>query len=243
MAITLSYTFSPNTTISSSQVNANFSTLATRALDKTGDTLTGTLTSRDVVPSSSATYDLGSSSFKFRDAYFSRNMTIGGTLGVTGLITATAGITLTGGQIAFPASQNASADANTLDDYEEGTWTMAAKFGGASVGQTTSSNTGRYTKIGDRILVSGQLQLTAKGSSTGEATIATLPFAVRAGAAASCPIYMSTVTFADWPNAVFAQATSTIVLAETTNAGTQTTLTHADFADTSLMVVGGGYGV
>src|ERR1035437_2045665 len=29
------------------------------------------------------------------------------------------------GQIKFPASQNASSDANTLDDYEEGTWTPA----------------------------------------------------------------------------------------------------------------------
>lgn len=27
------------------------------------------------------------------------------------------------GQIVFPATQNASSNANTLDDYEEGTWT------------------------------------------------------------------------------------------------------------------------
>src|SRR5262245_1079228 len=27
------------------------------------------------------------------------------------------------GQLPFPALQNSSADANTLDDYEEGTWT------------------------------------------------------------------------------------------------------------------------
>src|SRR4030066_820181 len=35
----------------------------------------------------------------------------------------TPSINLTGGQIKFPATQNASADANTLDDYEEGTFT------------------------------------------------------------------------------------------------------------------------
>jgi len=37
---------------------------------------------------------------------------------------------LAGGQIKFPATQNSSADANTLDDYEEGTWTPTLPNGG-----------------------------------------------------------------------------------------------------------------
>lgn len=56
---------------------------------------------------------------------------------------------LTSGQIAFPASQNASANAKTLDDYEEGTWTPALScvtVGNLSV--TYSSQLGVYTKIG-----------------------------------------------------------------------------------------------
>jgi hypothetical protein len=44
MAISIPNTFSPGTTIQSSQVNANLSEIATKALDKTGDTLTGNLT-------------------------------------------------------------------------------------------------------------------------------------------------------------------------------------------------------
>jgi hypothetical protein len=44
-----------------------------------------------------------------------------------------------GAGITFPATQSASTDANTLDDYEEGTWT--ASYGG-------QTNTGTYTKIG-----------------------------------------------------------------------------------------------
>jgi len=51
-------------------------------------------------------------------------------------------MTLTGGQIKFPAAQNASADANTLDDYEEGTWTPAV------TGITANTVYGTYTKIG-----------------------------------------------------------------------------------------------
>lgn len=43
MAISLTYTFTPSTRIKSAEVNANFSLLASRALDKTGDTMTGGL--------------------------------------------------------------------------------------------------------------------------------------------------------------------------------------------------------
>jgi hypothetical protein len=84
------------------------------------------------------------------------------------LVFTTAGvIEISQGQLQFPATQIASANANTLDDYEEGTWTMGIAFGGAAVGVTASSNTGTYTKIGRQVTVNGYLALTSKGSSTG----------------------------------------------------------------------------
>jgi hypothetical protein len=90
---------------------------------------------------------------------------------------ATGLVALPVGQLAFPATQNPSADANTLDDYEEGVWTPALQFGGAAVGMTYASTpVGRYTKIGRTVFATGTLVLTAKGSSTGAATIAGLPF-------------------------------------------------------------------
>ena len=49
------------------------------------------------------------------------------------------------GQIKFPATQNPSSDANTLDDYEEGTWTPNDASG---AGLTFSTAFGTYTKIG-----------------------------------------------------------------------------------------------
>jgi hypothetical protein len=54
------------------------------------------------------------------------------------------------GQIKFPAAQNASADANTLDDYEEGTYTPTVT-GATVVGTPTYS--GFYTKIGRQVRV------------------------------------------------------------------------------------------
>lgn len=77
--------------------------------------------------------------------------------------------------IAFPATQVASADGNTLDDYEEGQWTPALKFGGNSVGMTGTFE-GWYVKVGQMVQVSLRIVLTAKGSSTGTATITGLPF-------------------------------------------------------------------
>jgi hypothetical protein len=69
--ITVPNTFTANTIIKSSEVNANFSALAVNALNRTGGIMSGTLTTLSVVPFASATYDLGSSGTKFRSAFFS----------------------------------------------------------------------------------------------------------------------------------------------------------------------------
>lgn len=85
------------------------------------------------------------------------------------------------GQYKFPATQNASTDANTLDDYEEGTWTPAITFGGGSTGLTHSAQEGTYTKIGRQVFVRGSLTLSARGSSTGQARVTGLPFSCASG--------------------------------------------------------------
>lgn len=80
------------------------------------------------------------------------------------------------GQVPFPAVQNPSADPNTLDDYEEGTFTPTIAFGGASVSVVYGTQTGVYTKIGNLVFFNIALSITNNGSSTGDATIGTLPF-------------------------------------------------------------------
>ena len=75
---------------------------------------------------------------------------------VTGTLSATGLLDLSGaaaGQIKFPATQNASSNANTLDDYEEGTWTPNQGSGLTVVG--TFSSVGFYTKIGRIVQVTG----------------------------------------------------------------------------------------
>ena len=80
-------------------------------------------------------------------------------------------IELDNGQLKFPASPNASADPNTLDDYEEGTWTPS--LGGSA---TYTSRTGTYTKIGRLVILSGVIVVNAIG--TGSTTqVSGIPFA------------------------------------------------------------------
>ena len=81
-----------------------------------------------------------------------------------------------GNGIDFSASAGGGATSSLLDDYEEGTWTMGIAFNGASVGATYSNNTGKYTKIGRQVTVTGYLQLSNKGSSTGNMTLTGLPY-------------------------------------------------------------------
>jgi hypothetical protein len=93
------------------------------------------------------------------------------TMGVGGATPSTSGSGIT-----FPATQSASTNANTLDDYEEGTWTPVVTFNGASVGQSYSNQTGTYTKIGNQVFLSAIVIMTNKGSSTGAAYITGVPF-------------------------------------------------------------------
>jgi hypothetical protein len=79
--------------------------------------------------------------------------------------------------IALGSGLNATA-ANTLDDYEEGTFTPVITFGGASVGitYTAGRQSGIYTKVGNLVTYSIHIQLTNKGSSTGALQVTGVPF-------------------------------------------------------------------
>jgi hypothetical protein len=132
-----------------------------------------------------------------------------------------------------------TAQANALDDYEEGTWTMGVSFGGASVGVTTLVNTGTYTKIGRQVTVNGYLVLTSKGSSTGTAKITGLPFTIAFSDSnySSATLRLDSVTFANQFQGYGVINTTTIDLEEITEAGTRTKLTDADFANNSSIMV------
>jgi uncharacterized protein YjbI with pentapeptide repeats len=74
--------------------------------------------------------------------------------------------------ISFPATQSACADVNTLDDYEEGTWTPTD---GSGAGLSFTVTFATYTKIGRQVTCNAKIiyPSTANGSA---AQINGLPF-------------------------------------------------------------------
>ena len=157
------------------------------------------------------------------------------------------GTTLTiAGQIAFPASQSASAGANVLDDYEEGAWTPALNFGGGDTSITYSANTlGTYEKIGRSVFYRGVVYLTNKGSSTGSASITGLPFAGFSAYDSNTPssIWAQEVSFANFIEVRKNNAGATIALLEVTEGGSETPITNAEFTNNSIVAVNGHYRV
>jgi hypothetical protein len=100
------------------------------------------------------------------------SLALAGNIGLGGATPTTSGTGIT-----FPATASASTDANTLDDYEEGTWTPV-DISGASLAFT--SNEGTYTKIG-RIVIANFIFRYPSNADATAAYVGGLPFTVASG--------------------------------------------------------------
>jgi hypothetical protein len=88
------------------------------------------------------------------------------TVGIGGATASTSGSGIT-----FPATQSASTDANTLDDYEEGTWTPDLREETTSRSPTYAFNSGRYVKFGKLVYIEFGFALSNKGSGSGSGQV------------------------------------------------------------------------
>lgn len=87
--------------------------------------------------------------------------------------------------VSFPALQVLSADQNTLDDYEEGTWTGLFSSDGGTITTDATLRTGKYVKIGKQVTVTGYFKIASVSSPTGDLYITGLPFVVENSNASS----------------------------------------------------------
>jgi len=95
--------------------------------------------------------------------------------------------TTSGTGITFPASQSASSNANTLDDYEEGTWTPS--LGGNT---TYNSREGNYVKIGKQVTINGSINVNAIGTGS-QHTVSGLPFSAPINVPGAC-VFLTSAT-------------------------------------------------
>jgi len=126
--------------------------------------------------------------------------------------------------ITFPATQVAASDANTLDDYEEGTWTGTLK--GSSTDPTVAlTATGQYTKIGRLVTI----RISFSGSTVGAVggvSITGVPFASTNDTPGSL-MASNALTFTGIPVSYISGAATTINLYQTTSAGVLTSVNHS----------------
>jgi hypothetical protein len=126
-----------------------------------------------------------------------------------------------------------TAAANTLDDYEEGTWTPT--FSNIGTG-TYAVQIGRYTKIGDLVYVFCHIDVLVAGTASGQVIVAGLPFAL----GASQQAVTSSVIGVGWSvtsvdNTGFAQSSGSTIVFTHDNCGVSNNTTHADLGTGSLL--------
>jgi hypothetical protein len=164
------------------------------------------------------------------------------TIGVGGATAAASGAGIT-----FPATASASSDANTLDDYEEGTWSPELlSDGGSAAGKTYTTQLGRYTKIGDVVYFQFVVQFSNKGSNNvNEAYLDGFPFAVSSTNGGRMHAFIegwgnvgvNSITFA----LTFRDATSARFRTTTGATASPSLYFSSSYTDTTFFVGGGFY--
>lgn len=135
------------------------------------------------------------------------------------------------GQILFPATQNPSAGANVLDDYEEGTFTLS------NGGNTTYTiQEGQYIKIGKLVFLRGRHNINVLGTGS-NAILTGAPFVNSSPnpSVGVLGIYISMAIAATWMG-IYMIAGSTSFSVSYTAAATATVATGgANFGNSSLI--------
>jgi hypothetical protein len=129
------------------------------------------------------------------------------TIGVGGATPSTSGAGIT-----FPATQSASTNANTLDDYEEGTWTPVITDGTNNATMAVG-NGATYTKTGRSVTVNGACFTSSLGSVSGAIRMSGLPFA----AGSTNNFYGAGATSPEQINITAGQSVMVLPNASTTN--------------------------
>lgn len=145
--------------------------------------------------------------------------------------TANGPVSLTAGQVKFPSTQNPSSDANTLDDYEENSWTPLLTVSGGGTA-TYSNQGGFYIKVGRLVFATFDITLSGTGTLAGALSVGGLPFTVNNSANSRATNILSFSNLTTATTNVFAVAVeNTTTAALRTAAGAVTTVQNLAAAD------------
>ena len=146
----------------------------------------------------------------------------------------------------FSVDANGFVSLNT-SFYMNGTFVPTLSFGGASVGITYSSQAAEYTRVGNICYFAIFLRLTNKGSSTGVAAVSGLPFVCSSSVGSNTvPMIIADASLpADVIETLGLVITATtqvsLIITETPASTVNTTLTDANFTNSTAVTIEGFY--
>jgi len=135
-------------------VNTNNMVIESTTADHSGLQFgTHAISPHEAAAGSDGTIDLGTTTARFKDAYLSGGVYLGGT-----------------------------GTPNKLDDYEEGTWAPVLEAVSGTQPTITQSNLGYYTKVGRLVTLTGVCIVNSiSGTTSGLLQISGIPFTIRSG--------------------------------------------------------------
>lgn len=170
--------------------------------------------------------------------------------GTTGITTPTESVATTigvggatpsasGAGVTFPATQSTSSNANTLDDYEEGTWTVEYQGGTTNPTVAYDFRTAVYTKVGN--LVTFAIRVGVNSTSSGSGTLRmSLPFTAAIIQECSAIVGLTYNWSTNVPlNALIETATSSMVFYKTVNSSS--TVNVSDLTSGARLWITGSY--
>lgn len=135
-------------------------------------------------------------------------------------------------------------DVAVLDWYREGLFTPSLLMGGSETGNIYFARSGRFTRIGNRVLFDVYLQLSTKGSGTGNVTVGGLPFTSRAEHAGAYAVRLIEAASGTQDSGIYASmggSSTTITITRGESGGNTIPLTDANITNTTGISISGVY--
>jgi hypothetical protein len=154
--------------------------------------------------------------------------------------TANGGVLELSGGITFPATAVAASNANTLDDYEEGTWTPTLNGGTTT---TYLYQNGYYVRIGRLVHVTARFAITSIGNGS-DRVITGLPFAIGSPSSGSWTVdYWDSINSSVYSIAIVVGGSSSSINIAGQTAATSTSGNISIFKNGARVDFGGTYQV
>lgn len=134
---------------------------------------------------------------------------------------------------------------NTLDTYVARTaFTPVLSFGGASTGITYAAQEGEYARIGSMVFVSLFVELTSKGSATGNMAITGFPYTGSIYTQPEnivAPVRWGRLTYTGTLTGILRASLGTFIVSQVASGGDHATLTNTSFSNSSWIEISCSY--